>query len=79
MEYSDILNRVYERLLEADVKWKIDNKLQRPTFDDVDALLKSLIEQVRKHPGSISIEIGGVLVKNTDDDTDVYVKVGAVT
>jgi hypothetical protein len=68
--------RVYESILETQRQWRFDGVLKRPTYEDVATLLDRMIEQVRKSPGSISIESGGILVKRTDNMIDVYVHAG---
>lgn len=78
MQLDDIYQRVYSTSLENDWKWRIDGIRLRPTYEDVVILVDRMIEQVKKSPTSISIECGGILVKRTDDYTDVYVFAGGI-
>jgi hypothetical protein len=68
----------YEQILEMNRLWRFDGQVKLPTYEDVCGLLDKMIDQVRKSPTPISIESGGLLVKQTDDMIDVYVHAGAV-
>ena len=76
MGLTDLTLDVYERILESDRQWRIDGIKQRPSYEDVEILLERMIEQVRKSPTPISIESGGILVKNTDGIIDIYCYAG---
>lgn len=75
---EEVYQRVYSAALENDWKWRFNGVRRRPTYEDVVLLVDRMVEQVRKSPNSISIESGGILVKRTDDYTDVYVFAGGV-
>lgn len=75
---SDISERVYEQLLAQERMWRIDNELIIPSLDRVHKITKNLIDYVQKSQTSISIEQGGILVKNSDGHIDVYVYAGEV-
>ena len=73
---DDIVFAVYEHALAHGWRWRINGDLMPPTLDDVRKLLENNSSQVRKSPTSISVEVGGVLIKRTDDYIDVYVHAG---
>jgi hypothetical protein len=75
---EDIYQLVYEHILANGWKWRIDGLKQRPSYDDARMMVDNMVAQVRKSPGSISIESGGLLVKRTDDYIDVYVFAGGI-
>lgn len=69
---------VYEHSIANEWRWKIDGERRLPTYDDVKLLVEDIIKQVAKSPTSISVEIGGILVKRTDDYVDVYLFAGGI-
>lgn len=69
-------NHLAEYILLRNIQWRIDNKKRLPTRAELKVVLDDCIRTVRESPESISVEIGGLLVKRTDDHIDVYVHVG---
>ena len=75
---NNIIQQVYEHAVANDWKWRFDNGLRRPSYEDVETFLTRIIDQVRKSTTSISVESGGILVKRTEDYIDVYVHAGGL-
>jgi hypothetical protein len=78
MKLDEIYQKVYNAALENNWQWRFNDGKRRPSYEDVTMLVDSMIQQVKKSPTSISIESGGILVKRTDDYTDVYVFAGGL-
>jgi hypothetical protein len=73
---EEVIQRVYESILESGREWRIAGVLQRPSYDDVAKLIDNVVTQVKKSPTPISVEVGGLLVKNTDGHIDIYAWIG---
>lgn len=71
-----MIQDIYERLLAAERKWKINGLFLIPSYADVEKVVNELVTQVRRSPTSISVELGGILVKRSDDHIDIYVWAG---
>jgi len=69
-------NHLAEYILLRNIKWRIDGKKRLPTRAELKTVLDDMVRTVRESGESISVEIGGLLVKRTDDHIDVYVHVG---
>lgn len=67
-----------EFMLLRNLKWKFKDGLRIPTRAEVRLLVDECIETVQESDESISIEIGGLLIKRSNDYIDVYVHVGAI-
>lgn len=72
------LNYLSEFFLLRNIKWKFNGEQRIPSRDELEMLLADCIELVQESDESVSIEIGSLLIKRTDNHIDVYVHVGAV-
>jgi hypothetical protein len=74
---EESLNHVVEYFLLRNIKWKFKEGPTRiPTRAELKILLDDCIQTVQESEVSISVEIGSVLVKRTDDHIDIYVHAG---
>lgn len=78
MTLDDVVAEAYDMILQNDIKWIINGASQRPLYEDVEALIKRMVELVEKTKESINVETAGVLVKRTDNKIDIYVKAGSL-
>lgn len=69
-------NCLTEFILLRNIQWRIEGKKRLPTRAELKLVLNDCIRTVRESPESISVEIGGLLVKRTDEHIDVYVHAG---
>lgn len=73
---TENLEHLYEYFLLRDIKWCIHGERRIPSKVEMLILLEDCINTVRDAPESISVEIGGLLVKRTDAKLDIYVHAG---
>lgn len=76
MLLTEDLEHLYEYFLLRDIQWSIHGEHRIPTKEEMLILLEDCVNTVRGAPESISVEIGGLLVKRTDTKLDVYVHAG---
>ena len=69
-------DHLVEFFLLRNLKWRINGELRLPSRGELKIALDDMVQVVRDSPESISIELGSLLVKRSDDDIEVYVHVG---
>jgi len=62
-------------LATQDRKWKIAGKTRTPTIAEIRQLVEHFVDTIRESEESLSIEIGGLLIKRSDDFIDIYAHV----
>jgi hypothetical protein len=78
MLLTEDLDHLYEFFLLRGIHWKVRGEYRIPTRAEIELLVSDCVDTVRGESGSISIEIGSLLVKRTDAKIDIYVHVGAM-
>lgn len=73
---SEDLDHIYEFFLLRGMEWMVRGSRKIPTRDEIEFVINDCIYVVRGEPESVSVEIGSLLVKRTDDKIDIYVHAG---
>lgn len=75
------LQHITDYLIMRGYQWKVGGKLRFPTEEQVAKLLEMCFDEVRRGAQDqemVSVEIGGLLVKKTDNKIDIYLHAGEV-
>lgn len=75
---NENFNHLVEFFLLRNIKLKFNGELRAPTRDEIKLIIEDCVDLINEADESISIEIGHLLIKRTDDHIDVYVHAGEV-
>jgi hypothetical protein len=71
-------NHLVEVFLLRNIKLRFNGELRAPTRDELKLIISDCVELIKEADESISIEIGHLLVKRTDNHIDVYAHMGEI-
>lgn len=77
MDLSEVIDNVYQQVVQSNRQWLVDGRLCNPTHDDVARIVTVMVDDV-KGLGYDSIETGGVLVRKDGNKIDFFVHIGEV-